>query len=130
MDAIPAAHRRAVQEAGAKFRDDVHRAGAASVIDHARDVASAALSGYLQNLGLVRPGRELAELIEVLSNLQGDQKKHVAVSTAEIVRIFHSRAKPSVQERLVFRSVHEQDARLAISCVGTLLCELGWAEWR
>jgi hypothetical protein len=129
MDAIPVPHRRLVQEAVAKFREDVHRAGPASVIDRARDLAAAALSGYLQDLGVSPPGRDLGDLIQKLNGLDAPRKKHVAASAAEILRIFHSRAKPSVQEVLVFRPLQEQDARLAIYCVGTLLCELGWAAW-
>jgi hypothetical protein len=28
------------------------------------------------------------------------------------------------------RPIREQDAELAVQLVGTMLCDLGWAEWR
>jgi hypothetical protein len=127
--AIPSACQRAVVDAVAKLGDEIFRAGPGSVVDRARDVASAALSGYLQHLRVIGPGRELDELIKKLSGLGDPQKKRVAAAAAEIVRVFHSREKPSVQERLPVRAVREQEAELAVYCVGSLLCELGWAEW-
>lgn len=129
LGAIPASHRRAVRDAVAKLRDDIFRAGPASVVDRSRDVAAAALSGYLQHLGKIRPGKELDELVKRLTAIDDARKKRVVVAAAEIVRIFHSRVKPSVQERLPVPPVREQDAELAVYCVGSILCELGWAEW-
>jgi hypothetical protein len=79
----------------AKLRDEVFRAGAGSVADRARDAASAALSGYLQDLGEIGPGKELNELIETLGKLKGPQRKRLAVATAEVARLLHSREKPS-----------------------------------
>jgi hypothetical protein len=127
---VPSSHRQAVVAAFGKFREDVHRASAISVIDRARDVASAALSAYLQDLGVVPPGRDLGDLIKKLNSLDGGQRRHLVASTAEILRVLHSRAKPAVQERMSVPDIHEQDGQLAIHCVGNLLCELGWAEWR
>jgi hypothetical protein len=129
VSAIPSACRQAVVGAVAKLRDEIFRAGAGSVVDRARDAASAALSGYLQDLGAIGPGRELDELIKTLSSLDDPHKRRVAVAAADIVRLFHSREKPSTQERLPVNPVREQEAQLAVYCIGSLLCELGWAEW-
>jgi hypothetical protein len=126
---IPAPHRRAVRDAVTKLRDDIFRAGPSSVVDRARDVASAALSGYLQSLGAIRPGKDLNELIKKLDSLEDPHRKRVAAAAAEIVRLFHSRAKSSVQERLPVSPVREQEAELAAYCAGSILCELGWANW-
>jgi len=127
--AIPSASRQAVVDAVAKLRDEVFRAGAGSVVDRARDAASAALSAYLQDLGAIGPGRELNDLIKKLSSLDEPHKRRVAMAAADIVRLFHSREKPSTQERLPVSPVREQEGQLAVLCVGSLLCEFGWAEW-
>lgn len=129
LAAIPQAYRRAVQDAVTKLRDEVFRAGPGSVVDRCRDVASAALSAYLQHVGAVGPGKDLHELIKKLNSFDDAQKKRIAAAAAEIVRVLHSRVKPSVQERMKLPPVHEQEAELAVHCVGSLLCELGWAEW-
>jgi hypothetical protein len=71
----------------------------------------------------------LDELIKTLSSLDDPHKRRVAVAAADIVRLFHSREKPSTQERLPVNPVREQEAQLAVYCIGSLLCELGWAEW-
>jgi hypothetical protein len=126
---IPDACRQSVQEALVKLRDDVFRAGPASVVDRARDAAAAILSGYLQNLRVIGPGKDLFDLVAKLKSFNEPEKKRIAVAAAEIIRILHSRAKPSVQERLSVPPVGEHDAELAISCVAAILCEVGWAEW-
>jgi hypothetical protein len=129
-DAIPQSCRRAVLDAISKLRDDVFSAGPISVVDRARDVASAALSGYLQDLDAIKPGRELDELLKKLNVLEDPHRRRLAAAAGEIVRLLHSRAKPSVQERLAVSPVSEQEAELAVSCAGSILRELGWAEWR
>lgn len=128
-DLIPEAWRGGIVEAVTKLNDEVFRAGPGSVVDRARDVASAALSAYLQNIKVVPPGRELDELVKKLGGLEGEQRKRLATAAAEIVRLLHSHEKPSVRERLPVSAVREQEAELAVSCVGALLVELGWASW-
>ncbi len=123
MAAIPAACRKAVTEAVSKLGDEIFRAGPGSIVDRARDAASAVLSGYLQNLGVVGPGKELAELIDNLKSLEGAQRKRVASAAADIVRLFHSREKPSVRERLPVEPVKEQEAELSAMCLASLLVE-------
>jgi hypothetical protein len=128
--AIPTVCQPPVLEALTKLGDEIFRAGPGSVVDRARDAVSAVLSGYLQNLNVVGPGKELNVLIEKLENLEQPHKKHLVAPAAEIVRILHSREKPSVRERLPVSPVREQEAELAVYCVGVLLVELGWAKWR
>jgi hypothetical protein len=50
-------------------------------------------------------------------------------AAAKIIARLHARAKPAEEARRPMRPVREQDAELATQCVGTILCELGWAEW-
>ena len=74
------------------------------------------------------PGEELAVLIDKANALPGSHRKRVAIAAADIVRIFHSREKPSVRERLPVEPVTEQEAELAAMCVASMLVELRWAR--
>lgn len=129
LAAIPQGCRRAVQAAYAKLSEEVFRAGSGSIADRARDLASAALSGYLQDLGVIGPGRELDELIKKFKTLENPAKRRLGEAAAEIVRLLHSREKPSIQEKFSVSPVREQEAQLAVYCIGSLLCEIGWADW-
>jgi len=53
----------------------------------------------------------------------------VRAGSADDYARLHARAKPVERAKRPMRPVREQDAELAIQCVGTILCELGWAEW-
>ena len=129
LTSIPLACQRAVVDSVTKLGDEVFRAGPGSVVDRARDAASAILSGYLQHLGAIGPGRELDDLVKKLNALSDLHKRRVAAAAAEIVRLLHSREKPSVRERLDVQPVREQEAELAVLCVASILVELGWARW-
>ena len=125
MAAIPAACRKAVTEAVSKLGDEIFRAGPGSIVDRARDAASAVLSGYLQNLGIVGPGKELAELIDKLNSLEGVQRKRIASAAADIVRLFHSREKPSVRERLPVKSSQGAGSRISRNVLGFVVSGAG-----
>jgi len=105
------------------FADEAYRAAPASVIDRARDAASQALLAFYNATG--RDAKDLGDLVQ---RLEKDQKT-IASSAGRIIARLHARAKPSEAERRALKPVSEQDAQLAIQCVGALLCELGWAEW-
>lgn len=124
--AIPEAGRGKVLTALDKLVEDIYRAGPESVVDRAREAATAILSAYLQDREIARPGLDLDVLIK---KMEGESKV-VAANAANIVRLFHGRGKSAVQEKLPVRALCEQDAELAVQCVGTILCELGWADWR
>lgn len=124
-DAIPEPYRKQVDAALDAFVDEAHRASPVSVIDRARDAASWMLMAYL-----VLPkeaARDLGELIKKL--VAKDEKKVIAASAAQIIARLHARAKPVEQHKRDLRPVQEQDAELAMQCIGTLLCELGLGEW-
>jgi len=129
VQAIPPKCREAVLNAVAKLREEVFRAGPGSVADRARDAASAVLSGYLQELGEIGPGKDLYELVKKLTSLDDPHKKRLAAAAAEIARLLHAREKPSTREVMSVKPVSEQEAQLAVYCVGSILCEFGWAEW-
>ncbi len=124
-NAIPEAGRERVRAALDKLTEDIYRAGPESVAKRAREAATAVLGTYLQDRGTARPGLDLDALIRKMD----EENKIVAANAASIIRLFHGRGKTAVQEKLPVRPLREQDAELAVQCVGTILCELGWADW-
>lgn len=120
-----------VREKLCVLEDDYHRAGTESVIDRAREAATAILSGYLQQCGIIKAkGKDLGGLINLLKEYNGKDEQRVIACAAEIPQRLHSRAKTSEQEKREIRPLREQDAELAVQCIGVMLCDLGWAKWR
>ena len=129
---IPADHRHKVEEAIKTLADDYRRAGPESVIDRAREAATAILSAYLQSKGVdAAKGKDLGDLVNMLVS---DSKKHeqrILACAAEIPQRLHSRGKHAEKEkRDDLRPIREQDAELAVQCVGVMLCDLRWADWK
>lgn len=106
------------------FTDEVHRSSPISVIDRARDVATLALLAYF-NLQKEN-AKDLGKLVKLLEK----EGLTIAMNSANIIARLHARAKPSEQERRDLLQIREQDAELAVQCIGTILCEIGFAEWR
>ncbi len=127
-DKIPADRREKVLECLNKLQEDIFSASPASVIDRARDAAAAILRAYLGDEPGLKVDADLDPLVKKVRSLGN----FANVSNAgDIVRILHSRAKPSVQEKIPnIRQASEQDAEFAVQCIGSILCDLGWAEWR
>lgn len=124
-DKIPEKHRNVVLESLEGFVDEVHRSAPTSVIDRARDAVSQILLAYFN----VMPS-DAKDISDQIKKLEKEEKpKVIAISAAKIIRRFHARAKPSEQMKYDLMAIREQDAELVIQCVGTILCELGWAEW-
>lgn len=121
---IPEAFRAKLNETLNTFTDEVHRSSPVSVIDRARDVATYALLAYF-NLKK-NDAQDLGKLIKLLR----EEKMIIAENVANIIARLHARAKPSEQEKREMSQIREQDAELAVQCVGTLLCEIGFAEWK
>ncbi len=125
---IPIERRERVLEFLNKLQEDIFRASPASVIDRARDAAASILRAYLGDDSNLKVDVDLDSLIKKVRSL--GNLANIG-NAGDIVRILHSRAKPSIQEKIPnIRQVHEQDAELAVQCVGMILCDLGWAEWR
>lgn len=120
---VPEAFQAKLKETLETFTDEVHRSSPVSVIDRARDVMTHALLAYF-NLR----GDSAKDLGALAKNLEED-KKYIGANAARIVAQLHARSKPSEQEKRGLRLIREQDSDLAIQCVGTLLCEIGLAEW-
>lgn len=123
QDNIPVPFQAKLNETLNAFADEVHRSSPVSVIDRARDVATHALLAYF-NL-CKQEALDLGKLIKRLKT----EDRVIAENAANIIARLHARAKPSEQEKRKLRSIREQDADLAVQCVGALLCEIGFAEW-
>lgn len=126
---IPKNRRTAVINSLNLFSNEVHKASPISIIDRARDSAAVLLGAYVEKENLGRFDLDLNDLIKKIRNSDREKRKRIVENAADIVRLFHSRAKPSEMERRNSRPITEQDAELAINSVGTILCELGWAQW-
>lgn len=122
MENIPELRRTKVMEMLNKVSEEVYKSGPESVIDCCRDAASAILGAYFNE-----DEKDLGPLVKKLSS--PPDHREVSRDCADLVRLFHARAKPSEQAKRKPRPITEQDAELAVQCLGTLLCELGWARW-
>lgn len=122
--AIPSYGKEVVIEKINKLAEEIHRGGPESVIDRAREAVTAILSVFLND-----SGKDLGDLNKKLKNLPEEKQKHVVQHAANIIGLFHARGKTAEQQKRDFRSITEQDAELAVKCVGTILCDLAWAEW-
>ena len=111
--------------------DDAYRAGAESVVDRAREAATAILSLYLQGVGVVDAnGKDLGTLTDLLDKQNGKNGQRIVRCAAEIPQRLHSRSKHAEQEKRDYlRPIRAQDAELAVQCIGVMLCDLGWAVW-
>ncbi len=129
---VPIAHRYEVQEAIEKLVDDYRRAVPESVIDRAREVAAVVLSSYLQNKGVnAARGKDLGALVKLLVEDAGKHEQRIIACAAEIPQRLHSRGKHAEKEnRDDLRPIRAQDAELAVQCVGVMLCDLRWADWK
>ena len=129
-DKVPGQGRAQVQRTLEILAEDIYRAGPESVIDRARDAASAIVSAYLVGENLGKATQDLGQLVGILNNLPRGERPNICMNGGDIIAILHPRAKPSEQATRALRPLREQDAELAVQLVGTMLCDLGWAEWR
>jgi len=113
------------------LEDEYQRAGVESVVDRAREATTAILSSYLQSEGLDgAKGKDLSDLVKLLTTHSGKNGRRVIACAGEIAARLHSRGKHAEQEGRDVRPLREQDAQLAVQCVGVVLCDLGWADWK
>ncbi len=129
---VPAEHKHKVQEAIEKLADDYRRAGPESVIDRAREAATAILSAYLQSQGVDKAkGRDLGDLVKILVEHAEQHEQRIVACAAEISQRLHTRGKHAAKEQFDnLRPIREQDAELAVQCIGVMLCDLRWADWK
>jgi HEPN domain-containing protein len=129
---IPIDHRNKVEESIKTLADDYRRAGPESVIDRAREAATAILSAYLQSKGdNSASGKDLNDLVKKLVASAKPNEQRILACSAEIAQRLHTRGKNAAKEQFDdLRPIREQDAELAVQCVGVMLCDLRWADWK
>ena len=120
---VPVEHESEVNSALQRLIDENNRATPISVIDRARDAASQILLAHY------RPTSNRAKDLAALANQLAEEQQIVSASAARLIARLHARAKPTERSKRSLPSIREQDAELAILCVGTILRELGWARW-
>src|SRR5713226_2281075 len=121
--------RAKVVETIERLADTIYRAGPESVIDRARDAASAIMLAALRQEGAKVRAKDLSDAIKRFEKHNKLKKLQILQNAARIIARLHSRAKPSEQERSSPPNVCEQDGELAVLSVGTILRDLGWANW-
>lgn len=92
------------------LEDDLFRAGPESVVDRAREAATAILSKYLQSVSALQAGKDLANLANKLS----EERFDIAANCAKIIARLHARGKHAEQEKRALRHITEQDAEFAV----------------
>lgn len=123
-DAIPKEFQAGLNEKLDKFANEVHRSSPDSVIDRARDAATQACLTHFNLKG--KGAKDLGDLATELKS----NNLLIAANAASILAILHSRTKAAEQARREnLPQIREQDTDLATQCLGTLLCELGYAAW-
>ncbi len=122
QDKVPENYKTLVNESISSFVNEVYRAAPVSVIDRARDTASQILLAYFELKG--SQSKDLGQLVKKLEQ----EKMTVAASAAHIIARLHARAKPSERHKRDMPPIREQNAQLAIECVGVLLSEIRWVK--
>jgi hypothetical protein len=118
-----------IHEALQTLEDDYHLASPESVVDRANEAATRIMNAFLQLMG--RPTQDsLFKAITEAGKLEPQDKKEIVRNAADVVRLLHGRTKYAVQKDKNTRDVREQDAELAVQCIGVMLSDLGWAAWR
>lgn len=123
FEKIPERHRDQVRQSLDTFMNEVYRSAPISVIDRARDAASQLLIAFFN-----RESHEAKDLGPLTDLLEGKDRA-IAENAARIIARLHARGKPNEREKRKLPAIREQDAELAAQCLGTILCELGWAHW-
>jgi hypothetical protein len=127
-DAIPANGRAKAVELFDSLSDAAYRESPESIVHLARDVTQWFLAVWAAskvdgNIVLTDDIGEVLKKIRAVPKLAGN----MFLQAVEIVRRFHSRAKPNEQERYESRPVVEDDAELALKAIAFLVREFKWA---
>ena len=116
--------KKPIQEILNTLVDAFHRQQASPTVDVARETTRTILSTWI---GQQAQGKDLGKAIEWIP-----KDKVLARWSASIINRLHPRGKSSERERQVakgspLRPVTEEDAECAVTLVGLLLREIGWA---
>lgn len=123
---VPEVSRIKVLEAVDKLVDTVYRAGPESVVSRCRDAAAAILGAFLSRVQKSAPCKDLGDLIKIMKN--AEEPRVMIVSAATIIARLHPREKPNEQIGRNLPPILEEDAELAVNCVGSLLREVDFVK--
>jgi hypothetical protein len=104
----------------------VYKAGSDSIVDRAREAASAIINAYLLEQGYIEKHKDLGQLIKPLRE---KAEKYIVANCADTLAKLHSRTKHTEQKNKNLRSINTQDAELAAQIIGIILIELALAHW-
>jgi len=105
--------------------NEIYKAGPDSIVDRAREAASAIINVYLLSNKHIDKSKDLGQLVDVLNK---KAKKYITANCADTLAKFHSRTKHVEQDNKELRPINEQDAELAVQLVGEILYELEMAQ--
>lgn len=127
-EAISEHERARIRSAIDHFSDEIYRSGVTSIIDRGRETAVEVLLTYLGEAARKDNGdaMDIGDIAKVL------QKKEltIAANAATILGRLHARAKPAERASRAMPPIANKDSELAVHCLGTILREIGWANWR
>jgi len=113
---------------------DINLATPESVVDRSREAAVEILNVFLyQKNSKVDKIEDLGGTLNAfkgyLSESNKDKEYVIVQCAAKIIQRLHPRNKVVEQVNRDIPPVEEQNAELAIQCVGAILCDLGFASW-
>lgn len=120
---VPADDLNDVRHFIALLVEAAYRAGPSSVVDRAKDAAVAILGVYLECDGSNVREKDIAKL----GNIAEKEELEVVANSARTLSRLHPRTKPNELRKRGLRSLTETDAEHALSCVGIIMREIGWA---
>jgi hypothetical protein len=109
--------------------DDAHRSGPESIVDHCREATAAALYSRLKQVDPSQKPADLGDLIRAFESNEGLKGQMLTIFCAKIISRLHPRRKTSEALARGLPAVKSADGDLAVLCLGTVLWELGWADW-
>ena len=124
QDRVPDVSRGRVMEAINHVIETAYRASPESIIDRCRDLAVTVLGAYFEPSIPEASHQDLGGL----ARISKERKRYLIENSARIINLLHSRGKPNEQSRRGVATLLDQDATLALECVGMIIREVGWAK--
>lgn len=106
-----------------RLAEDIHKAGADSIVDRCREAASAVVNAYLLENGHIDRPKDLGQTV---APLRDKAKKYVTANCVDTLAKLHSRTKYSEQENKSLRHINEADSEFAIQSLILSMQELGY----
>ena len=111
-----------------KFLDVAYHSSVESIVDRAGEVCLALLLAAVRIKDVDLRGLTLDLAIKKLGSDSRYSDKKMLMTSAELLRLLHSRGKLSFQDKYKTRSLNYHDAQTAIDCLSTVIYELELAK--